>query len=147
MDAGIADAINRRDVTIICARLDALDLPKYNDSLNSCPCVHCAPFLDAKHGNGCSGYHCHGTCVMKRPPWHFTAMADTLMSEQDSTRSQRAWIVGQIAINARGIAFDGCPADCDWDNLFQHFRNAIRARRDPKTPHGPRGCEPRAVVV
>jgi hypothetical protein len=32
MDDGIADAINRRDVTLICARLDALDLPKYSGS-------------------------------------------------------------------------------------------------------------------
>lgn len=29
MDAGIADTINRRDVLLIAARLDALDLPRY----------------------------------------------------------------------------------------------------------------------
>lgn len=29
MDAGIIDAINRRDVKFIVARLDSLDLPKY----------------------------------------------------------------------------------------------------------------------
>ena len=114
MDAVIADTINRRDVTIICARLDALDLPKYK----------------ATHG-----------------PWYLSPMADVLLSEDDSTRSQRAWIVGQLAVNARGIAFDGCPADCDWDNLFQHFRDAIRARRDPKTPPARTGVDHPCGVV
>lgn len=31
--------------------------------INTCPCIHCRPFLDAPHGNGCVGYHCKGTCV------------------------------------------------------------------------------------
>ena len=30
MDAGVADAINRRDVKLMAARLDALDLPQYS---------------------------------------------------------------------------------------------------------------------
>lgn len=30
---------------------------------NTCPCVHCKPFLDRTHGNGCSGYHCSGSCI------------------------------------------------------------------------------------
>lgn len=116
MDAGTADVINRRDVTLMVARLDALDLPKYK----------------ATHG-----------------PWHLSPMADTLMSDDDKTRPDRAWIVGRLAANLPGIAFDGCPADCDWDNLFQHFRDAITARRnaDPKSPHGQTGVVPLAEVV
>jgi hypothetical protein len=34
-----------------------------NDNRNTCDCVHCAPYLRAAHGNGCSGYHCSGTCI------------------------------------------------------------------------------------
>lgn len=30
---------------------------------NICTCVHCEPFLDAEHGNGCVGYHCTGSCM------------------------------------------------------------------------------------
>jgi len=147
MDAGTADAINRRDVTLICARLDALDLPKYNDLRNDCDCVHCAPFLDARHGNGCVAHHCKGTCVTPRYPWYRTAAADIMLREDDGTRSDRAWWVGVWAQGIPGIAFDGCPADCDWDNLFQHFRDAIAARRDPKIPHGKVGYGPLAEVV
>jgi hypothetical protein len=36
---------------------------RVNDARNTCDCVHCAPFLRAVHGNGCSGYHCAGTCI------------------------------------------------------------------------------------
>jgi hypothetical protein len=36
---------------------------RVNDARNACGCVHCAPFLRAVHGNGCSGYHCAGTCI------------------------------------------------------------------------------------
>jgi len=105
MDAGTADAINRRDVTLIVARLDALDLPKYKAT--------------------------HRACTHRA--WFDSPMADTLMSDDDRTRPDRAWLVGQLAGNLPGIAFD----DRDWDNLFQHFRDAITARRnqDPKTPH------------
>jgi hypothetical protein len=114
MDQGIVDTINRRDVTIITARLDALDLPKYRST--------------------------HG-------PWYLGPMADILMSEDDATRSQRAWIVGQIAVNARGIAFDGDAAGGDWDNLFSHLRDAIATRRDPETPQGEAAEFRHAVVV
>lgn len=104
MHAGTADTINRRDVTLMVARLDALDLPKYK----------------ATHG-----------------AWFDSPMADTLMSNDDRTRPDRAWLVGKLAANLPGIAFDGCPADCDWDGFFQYLRDAITARRnqDPKTPH------------
>lgn len=98
MDFDIVDTINRRDVTKITARLDALDLPAYG-----------------------------GTGI----PWYRAPMADTLMSETDGSRPDRAWLVGQLAERTPGIAFDGAPADCDWDNLFAHFRAAILARRDP----------------
>lgn len=36
---------------------------RVNDGRNQCDCVHCAPYLRAVHGNGCSGQHCHGTCI------------------------------------------------------------------------------------
>jgi hypothetical protein len=115
MDAGIADTINRRDVTIMCARLDAMDLPKYR-----LPTVL---------------------------PWYRWAEADALMSTDDRTRADRAWIVGRFASQTPGLTFDGAPADCDWDNLFQHFRDAIRARRDPKTPPaGAAQIQPSGVV-
>jgi hypothetical protein len=115
MDATIADAINRRDVALICARLDALDLPQYRLSTVR--------------------------------PWHLGSEADALMSTDDRIRPDQAWIVGRLAAGIPGIAFDGSPADCDWDNLLQHFRNAISARRDPKTPHGQDGYAPLAEVV
>lgn len=34
-----------------------------NGNVNTCTCTHCEPFLDAQHGNGCSGYHCSGSCM------------------------------------------------------------------------------------
>lgn len=114
MDAGIADTLNRRDVVIITARLDALDLPRYTGT--------------------------HG-------PWHLGPMADILMSDDDATRSQRAWIVGQITLNARGIRFDGEPAGGDWDGMFRYLREAIASRRDPKIPHGEAATNRLAGVV
>ena len=114
MDAGIADAINRRDVTLICARLDALDLPQYKDSTRS---------TRSTHG-----------------PWWRAPLADTLMSEDDATRGDRAWLIGALSGNMSGIAFDGEPASGDWDNLFAHFRAAITARRDPESPFARAGA-------
>lgn len=134
MDAGVADTINRRDVALIVAHLDALDLPKYNDRRNDCDCVHCSPHLDARHGNGCGGHHCRGTCAMPRYPWYLKAAADIMLRTDDGTRPDRAWWVGLWASQVPTVAFDGAPADCDWDNLFQHFRDAILARRNPETP-------------
>ncbi len=81
--------------------------------------------------------------------WHHSAMADTLAGDKIDQRGDRAWLVGHLA--ARTPDFDGHPADCDWENLFSHFRAEILARRnpdsaaaadgyaahtrDPKTPH------------
>lgn len=36
---------------------------RVNGNRNTCDCVHCAPHLRAVHGNGCSGYHCSGSCI------------------------------------------------------------------------------------
>lgn len=115
MDAGIADAINRRDVALIVARLDSLDLPQYR--------------------------------LSSVQPWYLRAEADALMSTDDRTRPDRAWIVGTFAAGIPGIAFDGCPADCDWDSMFNAFRAAILARRDPKTPPAKAGVDHPCGVV
>lgn len=117
MDAGIIDTINRRDVAFVAARLDALDLPYYRGS--------CSPRL----------------------PWYRAPIADTLMSEDDSTRSDRAWLIGRLASGVPGIAFDGEPAGGDWDNLYGHFRDAISARRDTETPQGEAAEDRRVGVV
>lgn len=65
-------------------------------------------------------------------PWHLSPIAATLMGENpDTTDADRAWLVGQIIY--RAMPFDG-PADQDWENLFNHLRAEIEARRDPKSP-------------
>lgn len=64
-------------------------------------------------------------------PWYRSAVSDTLMGEGPATQADRAWYVGQIAARTPGLDFDGEPADCDWDNLFSHFRAEIMARREP----------------
>lgn len=58
------------DGETFAVRLVAQNFERWTDSLdltyavvNTCPCVHCKPFLDKPHGNGCLGYHCKGTCV------------------------------------------------------------------------------------
>lgn len=68
------------------------------------------------------------------PPWYRSPIAETLMDSRQATASDRAWLIGAFAARTPGIAFDGAPADCDWDNLFSHFRAEIAARRDPQTP-------------
>jgi len=67
-------------------------------------------------------------------PWHRSPIADTLMGDGPADNADRAWFVGHLAARTPGIDFDGQPADCDWDNLFSHFRAEITARRDPQTP-------------
>jgi hypothetical protein len=117
MDAGIIDAINRRDVKLMVARLDALDLPKYK----------------ATHG-----------------PWYLTPTGDILAGHSYLSHPDRAWLVGSLAANLPGIAFDGEPAGGDWENLFSHFRAEVLARRvsrDPKTPHADRAETPPCGVV
>ena len=66
--------------------------------------------------------------------WPTSAMADTLMSDGPDSNGDRSWLVGFLAARTPGIDFDGLPADCDWDNLFSHFRAEILSRRDPKLP-------------
>lgn len=99
MDAGIVDAINRRDVKLIVARLDALDLPQYSRSVGD-----------------------------RR--WYEAPFAETLMGES----ADRAWLVSSLAACVPGLGPNWGPADCDWENLFSHFRAEILARRDPETP-------------
>jgi hypothetical protein len=69
-------------------------------------------------------------------PWWNAPIADTLLGDSPASNADRAWFVGTLAARTPGVAFDGAPADCDWDNLFSHFRAEILARRtpDPKTP-------------
>jgi hypothetical protein len=134
MDAGVADALNRRAVRLIVEHLDDFYTPKYNDRRNTCTCVHCAPFLDARHGNGCVGFHCSGSCVrVPTRPWFQAPIADTILGTNDATNADRAWLVGTFAAKTPGLDFDG-PADADWENLFMHFRAEILARRDPQNP-------------
>lgn len=64
--------------------------------------------------------------------WPTSAMAETLMSAAPDSNGDRAWLVGFLAARTPGVDFDGHPADCDWDNLFSHFRAEIMARRDPQ---------------
>jgi hypothetical protein len=67
-------------------------------------------------------------------PWHHSPIADTLMGDGPADAADRAWFVGYLAAGTPGVDFDGEPADCDWENLFSHFRAEILARRDPQTP-------------
>jgi hypothetical protein len=67
-------------------------------------------------------------------PWHHSPIADTLMGDNETTDGERAWLIGMFAARTPGVDFDGHPADCDWENLFSHFRAEILARRDPQTP-------------
>lgn len=66
-------------------------------------------------------------------PWHQATLSETFLSEDTSTDVDRAWYFGMLAARTPGIDLDGIPADCDWENLFSHFRAEILARRDPKT--------------
>jgi hypothetical protein len=67
-------------------------------------------------------------------PWYASPIADTLMGANETTDGERAWLIGMFAARTPGVDFDGHPADCDWENLFSHFRAEILARRDPQTP-------------
>jgi hypothetical protein len=73
-------------------------------------------------------------------PWFHSPIADTIMSDNDATNGDRAWLIGSFAARTPGVDFDGHPADCDWDNLFSHFRAEILARRDPQS-HPARAAE------
>lgn len=73
-------------------------------------------------------------CATEEGPWYRVSIADTLMGTNDATNADRAWLVGIIAHATPGLDFDGHPADCDWDNLFSHFRAEILSRRDPQSP-------------
>jgi hypothetical protein len=67
-------------------------------------------------------------------PGRKAASRTTLMGERlPPRRCRRAWFVGFLAARTPDLDFD-FPADCDWENLFSHFRAEILARRDPKTP-------------
>jgi len=82
-------------------------------------------------------------------PWYFTSMAKTLTSENSTSNSDRAWLVGQITTNIPGLRFDGEPADGDWENLFSNIRAEILARRarDPQTPPAKAAATQLAEVV
>ena len=73
-------------------------------------------------------------CANEDGPWYRVSLADTLMGTNDATNADRAWLVGVIAHGTPDLDFDGHPADCDWENLFSHFRAEILARRDPQAP-------------
>jgi hypothetical protein len=66
--------------------------------------------------------------------WQHSAMAESLAGENKTSDGDRAWLVGFIAARVPDVAFDGTPADSDWENLFSHLRAEIVARRDPKSP-------------
>lgn len=106
MDAGIADTINRRAAEQIALHLDHIDAECRREML-----------LPADLG-----------------PWYRAPIADTLMGVGRDT--DRAWLVGQLAARTPGIAFDGTPADCDWDNFYSHLRAEVETRRerDPQAP-------------
>lgn len=64
--------------------------------------------------------------------WHLGHEAQVFLSTT-TTSSEQAWVFGWLASGINGIAFDGEPADCDWENLLSHFRTEILVRRDPQT--------------
>jgi hypothetical protein len=113
MDAGIADTLNRRTAWRITTNLDVIDW-----------------FM--------------GILGDKTPevgaPWYRAPIADTLMGTNAATSGDRAWLVGIFAARTPNLGWDGHPADCDWDNLFSHFRAEILARRDPQS-HPARAAE------
>lgn len=64
-------------------------------------------------------------------PWYNAGIGQTLMSDDPARRTDQAWLIGTLAVNIPGIRFDGAPADADWDNLINHLRAEIEARRAP----------------
>ena len=109
MDAGTADAINRRDVQLITARLDNSDR------------------------------------MFKANPWYEGPIGDAILADDPKDQGDRDFLIAVLAERTLGVHFDGQPADCDWDNLYSHFRAEILARRDPDSPTG--GLPPLAVAV
>lgn len=103
MDAEIADTTNRRDAWRIAKHLDLLD------------------------------YFC-GIRGNKTPaagaPWYRSNMAETLLADGPDTNSDRAWLLGALAIKTPGLTFDGVPADCDWPGMFSWIRFEITCRRN-----------------
>lgn len=73
-------------------------------------------------------------------PWYRAGLSETFLASNDATDSDRAWYFGVLAARTPGIDYDGTPADCDWENLFSHFRAEIEARRDPQS-HSARAAE------
>lgn len=107
MDAGTADTINRLTADRIAKHLDLTDWL-------------CGLRPGARNDGD--------------TPWHLSAMADTFMGENDATNSDRAWLLGALAVKTPGVDFDAIPADCDWENLFSYIRTEISTRRDPQAP-------------
>lgn len=105
MDAGICDTLNRRTAESIAKHLDLTD------------------FLWG---------------VPSRPiaAWYEGDLANAFMADEGISNSALAWLLGALAAKA-GLSDHAelIPADCDWDNLFMHFRAAITARRNPESPH------------
>jgi hypothetical protein len=64
--------------------------------------------------------------------WHLGIEASAFLSTTCSS-GEKAWLFSALAANVPGLHFDGDPADCDWENLFSHFRAEILARRAPGT--------------
>jgi len=68
-----------------------------------------------------------------KQPWHLGIEANAFLSSTISS-GELAWLFGLLAAGVPNLHFDGDPADCDWQNLFTHFRAEIVARRDPQIP-------------
>lgn len=77
-------------------------------------------------------------------PWYQGVFADTVVA--GSIAPDRAWLFTILATGTPGVAFDGTPADADWENLFSHFRAEILARRDPQA-HPVRAAESPCEMV
>jgi hypothetical protein len=56
-------ARKERDAERAAADLEKALKQALNDERNICSCVHCEPHRLAIHGNGCTGYHCSGSCL------------------------------------------------------------------------------------
>lgn len=78
--------------------------------------------------------------------WATSIIGRTLASEDPATNSDRAWLVGALAAHTPDVAFDGAPADCDWENFFGHLRTEIEARRNPQTSSVCAAEPPRGMV-
>lgn len=85
-------------------------------------------------------------CPTEHGPWYLTTAADVMLKTDDFTGSDRAWLTGVFAAATPGLYFDGNPADCDWENLYEHLRVQIRARRDLESPSVCAAETPRGMV-